>query len=90
MGQQCYFHKPLSMFVFCCMCVGVQDSASRPGGEDPSYSPECLQHGHQGGADTAKQYGARKRYGTNHHHHRRKMSSPSRSTLHHVYHMHEI
>lgn len=47
----------------------AQVSTSRPGGENPSYCPECVQHGHQGGADTAKQRGTRKRYSRKHHLH---------------------
>lgn len=76
------------MFVFCFVCVQV--STSRPGGEDSSYSPECLQHGHQGGADTAKQYGARKRYRTHciHHHQARKM--PLLTLLHVRYGKHQV
>lgn len=56
---------PASNFVSSSLCACVlscvQVSTSRPGGENPSHCPECLQHGNQGGADTAKHYGARKR-----------------------------
>ena len=79
----CAFIASSSLYV-CVLVLCVQDSTSRPGGEDPSYSPECFQHGHQGGADTAKQYGARKRYSTYHHHQQCEMLLTSYFTFFYV------
>lgn len=63
----CFGFSSTSLVFSVLLCVQV--STSRPGGENPSYCPECVQHGHQGGADTAKQRGTRKRYSRKHHLH---------------------
>lgn len=59
----CQYLQLITLSLLHCVCVlsCVQVSTSRPGGENPSHCPECLEHGNQGGADTAKHYGARKR-----------------------------
>lgn len=57
----------ISSSLYVCALSCAQVSTRWPGGENPSYSPECLQHGYQSGTDTAKQYGARKRYSIDYH-----------------------